>query len=265
MIQSFGCLRSSYAAPAEVAQGGAEHVTGAALHPVADANEPSAAVAFLQLAVQQGGIDGPVAASIGGDPAAEVGGQGVEVEAQAVSDDHRDAGRSHGGGQGMGRLLGSWPECEGQPEPGHPVAGAGADADLIQLEMRQVQAAKEVAVPQRAVALLPHAWHRMSWIRSLRPWWPSATSAWTWVSGTLRHGQPACRQAWPWVGVRRGGTYPRTRDEPLPLPLPGMRVPPANSAHNRRGSWLASAGGGAAGTSVHRSTYADGSSPRRAR
>jgi hypothetical protein len=99
------------AAPAEVAQGAAERDSGAALHLVFDAGEPAPLIPFVQLTVQEDGIDFPAAASTCSYPAAEVCRDGVEVEAEAVGGDHGDTGWRQSGAQGMDegmrRVLGA--------------------------------------------------------------------------------------------------------------------------------------------------------------
>jgi hypothetical protein len=59
-----------------------------------------------------------VPAPAGHDPAAEVGGQSIEVVPQAVRGDDRRAARRQGGAEGMdeamGRLLGAWARAPAQ-------------------------------------------------------------------------------------------------------------------------------------------------------
>jgi hypothetical protein len=67
--------------------------------------------------------------------------------------------------KGVGGVLGAWPEHESrdelaprvecEPEPGHPGVCPEAGPNLVQLEVRQVEPAQEVAVQPLGLASCP--------------------------------------------------------------------------------------------------------------
>jgi len=84
---------------------------------------------FLDLGVEQVGQDAPDACGLTGllNPLAEVRGEGVEVQFQAITTEHREVGSrqrlTHLMDEVMGHLLSARAECEGWDKFGRRIQG----------------------------------------------------------------------------------------------------------------------------------------------
>ena len=139
--------------------GGAECAPGGRTRLVADVHAPTAAIALVQLAVQERGSDvpAPMVPTAIHRPTCAVRAEGSWWRLSVVSAGiFRSQSGAHGADQGMARVLSGRSEGEGrdelgarleaQPGPGHLVAAAQTGANSIPLQMRHAQAMAEVAM-----------------------------------------------------------------------------------------------------------------------
>lgn len=133
-------------------------------------DEAPAPIDLLDLSVEQGVGDLPGTVASAADPLAEVGGEGILVQSQAIAGDDRHPVRGQDRSQRMddpmSRVLGARPQMQhgddfaqripGDPEPQDLLPGTQPRADLIELEMGQGQIVKQRLMQSFGLLTRPH-------------------------------------------------------------------------------------------------------------